>query len=185
MALRSTGYNLKHLQVGLNETTPTYMDVNYASTAEFGISQDNDTMRGDGKVAVTTYGAREGEGSIGFGSADLDTIALMTGDVFSTAGTAGTVVDRLEISGATQPPSLILCGWIENVDGNSTADGMRVTVTNGSLAVPSVSFEQESWTEFEADLSFSDNNDDIMLIWEIMETAPVFTSGVIPVVLSL
>lgn len=181
----ATGYNLNHLQVAPKATTPVFVDVNYATTAEFGIDQDSDTLRADGGSKVTAYGAREGTGSIGFASAKLSAIAVMTGDTFSTSGVAGsTLIDRLEIAGSVTPPSLILAGWIPNVDGNSTSAGMRVTVANGTLSVPSTSFEQESWTEFESDLSYVSNEDDIMLIWEVMDTAPVYTAGVIPVALT-
>ncbi len=176
----ATGYNLTHLQVAPKTATPTYVDVNLAQMAEFGIDQDNDTIRADGGAKVTAYGAREGTGSIGFASANLATIAVMTGDTFSTTGTGATVINRLEIKGATVPPSLVLVAYIPNVDGNQTSAGMRITVPNGTLAVPSTSFEQEAWTEFEADLSYVANAADVMLIWEVLNTAPVFTGGVIP-----
>lgn len=181
MAIASTGYNLNHLQVAPKETTPTFKDVNYATTAEFTVDQDSDTLQADGGTKATAYSARQGSGSVGFASAALDTIAIMTGDEYSTSGTAGAEIDRLEIGGSTVPPSLILSAWIPNVDGNSTAAGMRVTVPNGTLAVPSTSFEQESWTEFEADLSFVTDENDVMLIWETLATAPTFTAGVMPV----
>lgn len=178
----ATGYNLVHLQGGLKATTPTYLDIPYATTAEFGVDQDSDLFRADGGVRVKAHGAREGTGSIAFGSAKLSTIAVLTGDDFSTSGTPGTNgIDRLEIFGATVPPSLVFSAWIPNVDGNVDVAGMRVTVPNGSISVPSASFEQESWTEFEADLAFVSNEDDVLLIWEVMEQAPTFTAGVIPV----
>lgn len=180
----ATGYNLTHLQIAPKSASPVFLDVNYATTAEFTVEQDSDTLRADGSTKVTAYGAREGSGSIGFASADLATIAAMTGDEFSTSGTAGAQIDRLEIGGATVPPSLILAAWVPNVDGNASAAGMRITVPNGTLSVPNASFEQESWTEFESDLSFVSNEDDVMLIWEVLETAPTFTSGVMPVALT-
>ena len=178
----ATGYNLNHLQGAPKGASPTFSDVNYATSGEFGIDQDSDTLRADGGSKVTAYGAREGTGSIGFASADLSTIAIMTGDEFSTSGTPGTDgIDRLEIKGSTTPPNLILAAWVPNVDGNATAAGMRITVANGTLSVPSTSFEQESWTEFESDLSYVSNEDDIMLIWELLEVAPTYTAGVMPV----
>lgn len=179
----ATGYNLVHLQIAPKTATPTFIDVNYATTAEFNVTQDSDTLTADGKGAVTAYGAREGEGSIGFASLDLATMAAMTGDEWSSSGTAGTTIERLEISGSGQPPALVLAAWIPNVDGNSSVAGIRVTVANGKLSTPTVGFEQESWTEAEADLSFASNEDDVMLIWETLETAPAMTGGVMPVAL--
>lgn len=180
MALGATGYNLVHLQVGPKAETPTYVDINYATTFETSIDQDNEYLRADGGVKITAYGAREGSGSLGFGSADLQTIATMSGDTFSTSGTAGTVIDRLEVKGATSPPSVILVAWVPNVDGNEASAGMRVTLPNAKVAMPSTTFEQEAWTEFEADMSFVSDENDVMLIIETLATAPVFTSGVIP-----
>lgn len=181
----ATGFNLAHLQVAPKATTPTFADVNLASVFDPSIDQDSQVLRGDGRIGVTTYSSREGTGSITFGSVKLSTVAIMTGDEFSTDGVAGTdLVDRLDISGSTTPPSLILAAWIYNVDRNFDWAGQRITVTNGSLSVPSASYEQESWTEYESSLSFSDNEDGVMMIWETMEDTPTFTAGVIPVQLT-
>lgn len=181
MANGATGYNLVHLQAAAKSATPTFSDINYATTAEFTIDQGNEYFRADGGVKVNAYGAREGSGSIGFGSADLQTIALISGDTFSTTGTGATLVDSLIVSGSTQPPSLILSAWIPNVDGNSTSAGLQVSIPNAKVAMPSTSFEQESWTEFTADLAYSADENDTMQVWQSMATAPTFTAGVIPV----
>lgn len=180
MALGATGYNLAHGQVAPKTATPTYIDINYMTSLETGVDQDNEYFRADGGVKITAYGAREGSGSLGFGSANLQTIAALSGDTYSTSGTAGTVIDRLEVKGSTSPPSVILVGWIPNVDGNEASAGLRITLPNAKVAMPSTSFEQESWTEFEADLSFVSDENDVMMIFESLATAPVFTSGVIP-----
>lgn len=180
MPIGATGYSLVHLQAAPKEVTPTFIDVNYATTAEFTIDQSNDYFRADGGVKVSAYGAREGSGSLAFGSANLQTIGTLSGDSFSTSGTTPAVIDRLEVLGATVPPSLILVAWIPNVDGNEDSAGLRVTLTNAKVAMPSASYEQESWTEFEADLSFVSDENDVMMIMESLETAPTFTAGVIP-----
>ena len=181
----ATGFNLAHLQVGAKTATPTFSDINLASTFDPSVDQDSQTLRGDGRIGVTTYSSREGTGSITFGSVKLSTVGLMTGDEFSTDGVAGTdLIDRLDISGATTPPSLIFAAWVYNVDRNFDWAGQRITVTNASVSVPTASYEQESWTEYEASLTFSDNEDGVMMIWETMEVAPTFTAGVIPVALT-
>jgi hypothetical protein len=180
----ATGFNLAHAQVAAKEAVPTFSDINLASTFDPSVDQDSQTLRGDGRIGVTTYSSREGTGSITFGSVNLSTVAIMTGDEFSSDGVAGTdLVDRLDISGSTTPPSLIFSSWIYNVDRNFDWAGQRVTVTNASVSVPSTSYEQESWTEYEASMTFSDNEDGVMMIWETMEVAPTFTAGVMPVAL--
>lgn len=181
MAIGATGYNLVHAQVAPKTATPTFKDIKYATTADFSVDQDNEYLRADGGVKVTAYGSREGSGSLGFASADLEVIAALSGDTFSTSGTAGTVIERLEVKGSTLPPSVILALWIPNVDGNTTSAGLRMTLPNAKVAMPSTSFEQESWTEFEADMAFVSDENDVMMIMESLVTAPTFTSGVIPV----
>jgi hypothetical protein len=175
-----TGYNLRHLQVAAKSETPTYKDINYATTFEFPISQDSETLRADGSAAVTAQGAPEGGGSIGFASIDLATMAVMTGGSTSETGTAGTRITRLEVESTYSPPAVIVVGWIPNVDGNSTSAGLRVTVPNAKLTMPSGTFGQESWSEMSSDLSFVGDENEVMLIWEELATAPTFTSGVIP-----
>jgi len=184
MALGSTGYNLVHSQVAAKSDTPTFTDIPYATTAEFSVDQDNEYFRADGGVKVTAYGAREGSGSLGFGSADLQVISTLSGDTFSTSGTTPAIVDRLEVGSSTQPPSVILSIWVPNVDGNSDSAGLQITLPNAKVAMPSATYEQESWTEFEADLAFVSDENDVMMIMESLETAPTFTAGVIPVTLT-
>lgn len=180
----TTAYNLNHLQVAAVGASPTYVDVNYAISSEFTIEQDSENFLADGKSAVSTFGAREGTGSISFGSMDLSTIALMTGDEFSTSGAEGSKIDRLEFKGDATPPPVILSAWVKNVDGNSTFAGSRITVPNAKLSVPNTSFEQESWSEFESDVTFNPDEDDNLMIWENLEVEPVFSAGVMPVALT-
>lgn len=175
-----TGYNLQHLQVAPKTVTPVYKDILYSTTFEFPISQDSETLSADGTKAVTAQGAPEGGGSIGFASIDLATMAVMTGGATSESGTAGTRITRLEIPANYSPPAVIVVGWIPNVDGNSTSAGLRVTIPNAKLTMPSGTFGQESWSEMSSDLSYVGDSNGKMLIWEELATAPVFTAGVIP-----
>jgi hypothetical protein len=178
--MAATGYNLNHLQAATNDGSPTYVDINYATTFEPTISQENDSFRADGQVVITAQGAPEGGGSIGFGSFDTDAFAVLTGGTASSSGSAGTLIDRLEIPADYTAPSVILVAWIPNVDGNSTSAGLRITVPNAKVNMPSTQFGQETWSEFAADISFAADENDVMLIFEDMATAPTFTAGVIP-----
>ncbi len=175
-----TTYNLNHLQVAPKGASPVYKDVNYATEWEWPIEQDTETLRADGKVAVTAAGAPEGGGSIGFASIDLATWAVMTGGTTSESGTAGTRITRLSVLGNYNPPSLIIVGWIPNVDGNSTSAGLRVTLPSVKLTMPSGTFGQETWSEMSADQAFVADENNVMLIMEELATAPTFTAGVIP-----
>ncbi len=178
--MAATGYNLNHLQAATNDGTPAYVDINYAVNFEPTISQDSDSFNADGLVAITAQGAAEGGGSLSFGSFDTDSFAVLTGGIASTSGITPNIIDRLEIRGNYSPPSVILVAWIPNVDGNSVSDGLRITVPNAKVTMPSAGFGQETWSEFSADISFASNAAGVMLIYEDMETAPTFTAGVIP-----
>lgn len=175
-----TGYNLNHVQVAAKVESPTYKDVNYARDWEWPISQDSEILRADGAAVVTAQGAPEGGGSLSFASIDLTVMAVMTGGDLSETGTAGTRITRMEIPSDYSPPALIIVGWIPNVDGNSTSAGLRVTLPNAKLTMPSGTFGQESWSELSADQTFVGDENDVMLIFEELATAPTFTSGVIP-----
>lgn len=177
----ATGYNLAHLQVAPKGASPTWKDVNYATTAEFPISQDSDTFRADASAVITAWSAPEGSGSIGFGSADLSTFAIFTGGTVSSSGAGAAAISRLEVKGNTTPTAVMLAAWIPNVDGNSALAGIRVTLPNATVTVPSASYSQESWTEFDADVAFNPNENQDLIIFETLGTAPTFTSGVMPV----
>ena len=178
--MAATAYNLNHLQAATNDGSPTYVDINYATTFEPSITQESDSFRADGQVVITAQGAPEGAGSLGFGSYDVDSFAVLTGGTSSTSGSGGTAIERLEIPADYTPPSVILVAWLPNVDGNSTSAGLRITVPNAKVNMPSTQFGQETWSEFTADFSFAADTNDVMLIFEDMATAPTFTSGVIP-----
>lgn len=178
----STAYNLNHLQVAEREDTPTYRDVNYAVSADFTIDQSSETFAADGGIQESTFGPREGSGSISFGSIDMETVALMTGDEFVTDGAAGTDLrERVTFNGDTTPPGVVLAGWVKNVSSKSDFAGTMIIVPNAAIAVPNASFEQSSWSELEADVTFTPDEDGAMLIWENVEVEPTFTSDVMPV----
>lgn len=178
----STAYNLNHMQVGLTGATPTYRDINYSVTADFQIDQSSETFAADGEIVESTFGPREGTGTISFGSIDMQTVALMTGDTFVTDGVLDTdLLERVEFRGDTVPPSVILAGWVKNVSSRSPFAGTVLIVPNAKVSVPNASFEQASWSELEADITFNPDENGVMLIWENREVAPTFAAGVMPV----
>lgn len=175
----TTGYNLSHMQVAPNVASPTFKDINYSISLDATIDQSDEKFQADGMNVESTFGPREGSGSVSFGSIDPSTIATMTGDTFATAGSAGTSLrDRISFKGGTVPPSVILLGWVRNVSSKSAFKGTVIIIPNAKIAVPNVSFEQSSWSEMESDITFDPNANGDMLIWENVETEPTFTSGV-------
>lgn len=178
----STAYNLNHLQVAEQGASPTYRDVNYAVSADFTIDQSSETFAADGAIVESTFSPREGSGSISFGSIDMETVALMTGDEFATDGTSGTDLrNRITFKGDTTPPGVVLAGWVKNVSNKSPFAGTMIIVPNANIGVPNASFEQSSWSELEADVTFTPDEDGNMLIWENVEVEPTFANDVIPV----
>ena len=180
MAAGTVGYNLKHVQIGAVGVTPTYIDVPYAVSVDPSIDQTADKLKADASTPVIAFGAPEGTGLMEWGLITPVVLALMTGGTASTSGTAGTVIDRLEVKGSLQPPSLIVVGWIPNVDGLQSSAGIRLTLPNAKLSVPSGAFQQETFANRTSNLDYAPDANDNMQIWEFPVTAPVFTAGVIP-----
>ena len=178
--MATVGYNLKHGQIAARGATPTYIDLPYVMTVDATISQDSEKMSADGAKVVTAYSAPEGSGSLTMGQRSLAVTALMTGGTVSTSGTAPATISRLEVKGSSQPPALIGSFWIPNIDGNLTSAGLRVTLPNVKFSVPSQTFDQETWAEISADMSFDPDANDVLIIYEELTTAPVFTAGVMP-----
>lgn len=180
MAAGVVGYNLKHGQIAARGATPTYIDLPYTQTLDASIAQNSDKMAADGAKVVTAYSAPEGSGSVTVGMFNLTTQTMMTGGRSSQSGTAGTAISRLEILGSSQPPALIGSFWIPNIDGNLAAAGLRISLPNCKFSVPSGTFDQETFVTVSADLSFDPDANDVLIIYEELATAPVFTLGVMP-----
>jgi hypothetical protein len=179
------GYNLDHVQVATKTGSPTYLDVPAATTLNASITSDQDVFKADGKTYAIANSAPEGEGELGFGVTQITNFAIINGGTYSTSGTTPNIVDRYIQPGTTSQPTVILAAWIKDVDPNDTTRaGLRLVLPAASIAPVSASFEQESWAEWTADLSFvADSAINAMIIYELMETAPVFTGNVIPVTL--
>src|SRR5690606_11191345 len=92
-----------------------------------------------------------------------------------------TEIERLEIPADYSPPAVILSAWMKNVDGNSTSAGIQWTLPNAKVTMPSTQFGQETWSEFNADITYAGDANDVLAIIEDFATEPTFTSGVIPV----
>ena len=173
------GYNLLHLQVVPKGNT-TWFDVSYAISFEPTIERDSETLTADAKKAVKAWAAPEGSGSIEFGLISSTLIAVLTGGTVTTSGVTPNVITRLDLTSAP-PPALSLSAWIDNVDGLQTHKGLRVSIPNATCATPSATYEQESFSNHSADIAFVPDANDVLLIYEFMETKPVFTAGVMPV----
>lgn len=179
--MATVGYNLKHGQIAARGATPTYIDLPYVMTVDATVTQNSDKMAADGAKVVTAYSAPEGGGSFTMGQIALDNQAMMTGGTVSTTGATATAIDRLEVKGSSQPPALIGSFWVPNIDGNLISAGLRVTLPNVKFSVPSSTFDQETWANVSADMSFDPDENDVLIIYEELATAPVFTADVMPV----
>lgn len=181
MANGATVYNLEHVQVAIIQTTPVWVDLPYAQTFDPTITQDSEDLQADGKQAVTAYGPPTGEGTVEWARAEPVTLALLAGLTATSSGTTPATIDRLVYKGDTTPPGLHWSAWARNVDANITGAGMRVTLPNAKASVPAMPLGQETFSTLSSDLRFTANAANDMMILEFMETAPAYTSGVIPV----
>lgn len=173
------GYNLDHVQIAPKSGSPTYTDLKYAMTMDASISQDSSKLSADASKPVTAYSAPEGAGNLTSGQWDADIMAIFTGGTASATGTGGTKIDRLEIKGNTNPPAIIVVGYLPNVDGQTTLAGTRIILPNAKASVPSGTMDQETWATLSSDLVFDPDANNNLIIYEFLATAPTFTSGVI------
>jgi hypothetical protein len=181
MATNGTvGYNLVHTQAALLGDED-WVDIPYSITMDPQIDQQSAPLKADGKTATIAYGSPEGGGTLSFGAITGTTVALLTGGVASTSGTGATLIDRVEVKGDGTPPSLALSSWIPNTDGNLLSAGLRLTLPNAKCSVPSGAYDQETFANQSANLTFSADTNNTMLVYEFLAEAPEMTDGVMPV----
>jgi hypothetical protein len=182
MANKGTVYNLSHVQVATIAETPTWIDAGYAVTLDPTISQDTDPLKADGATVVTSYSAPEGAFSLELAQGSTALFAILAGLTATTSGTTPSTIDRLDYLGDTTPPGVHLSAWAKNVDSTVTGAGMRVTLPNAKASVPSFPLGQETYASFTFDGVFNQwGTNKIMETIEFLESAPTFTSNVMPV----
>jgi hypothetical protein len=181
MANAGTFYNLDHVQIAVIQTTPTWIDLPYAVTLDPTISQDTDPLKADASTVVTSYSAPEGTFSLEWARAETVTLAILAGLTASTSGTTPSTIDRLDYLGNTTPPGVHLSAWAKNVDANVTGAGLRLNLPNAKASVPSIPLGQETYSTLSSDGVFNADENGVMMTLEFLETAPVFTSKVMPV----
>ena len=178
-------YNLEHAQVALTGTTPTYIDVPGVTTLDATVSSSVAYFAADGSKPYAAWSAPEGGGSLGFAEADFAVLVIINGGTSSSTGTTPAVVERYVQPGTATNPNFILVGYAKNVNGKLTGTaarpGFRIIIPNASAAPASMAMGQETWGEWTAELAFSANAANQMVIYEKMETAPTFTAGIFTV----
>jgi hypothetical protein len=173
-------YNLEHAQVALVGDTPVYLDVPGVTTMGATVSSSVAYFAGDGAKKYAAWSAPEGGGNIGFAEADFAVLAVINGGTASTTGTTPAIVERYVQPGTSTVTNFILVGYGSNVNGTSDRAGFRIILPNASAAPASIAMGQETWGEWTADLAFTPDEDDQMVIYEKLESAPTFTGDVFP-----
>jgi hypothetical protein len=178
----AVGRNLSHVQVGAVGASPTYLDVPGILTWDPTISTDTEPVQADGTTYFTSYAAPAGEGDFTFIDFDENVVAVINGGTVSSSGVTPNVIDRYEQPGTYAAPPFITSDWVPNADQfHDTRAGMRTTAPNCTATPVSRSSGQDTTFEWTASTSFSPDENDVMLIYELLETGPVFTAGVMPV----
>lgn len=178
----AVGRNLSHVQAAAVETTPTWVDIPGVLTWDPSITTDTEAVQADGTTYYTAYAAPAGEGDLVFIDFDPDVVALLNGGTVSTSGTAPNTITRYEQPADYTAPAFSLSDWVPNVDQfHDTSAGMRTTAPNVTATPVSRSSGQDTTFEWTATTSFAADQNGVLLIYEVLETAPVFTGSVIPV----
>lgn len=174
-------YNLEHAQVALVGASPTYLDVPGVTTLDATVSSSVSYMSADGAKKYAAWSAPEGSGSLGFAEADFGVLAVINGGTESTTGTTPAIVDRYVQPGTQVVTQFILAGYGSNVNASADRAGFRVIIPNASAAPASMAMGQETWGEWTADLAFTPDDSDNLVIYELLETAPTYTDDVFTV----
>ncbi len=179
-------YNQDHVQISNAVGTPGYIDVNGSISMAPSIASASTPVRGDGSVWATAYGAAEGTITLTWLQTNLAVIAQLNGGVVSASGTTPNVINRYELLGGSYvPPAVIVAGWEPNIapDKSPAQAGLRTTVPSASFAPATKAGGQETVGEWTAEGTFKPALDNTLISYELLETAPVFTSGLMPVIL--
>lgn len=175
----AVGRNLTHVEVAAIDESPTWVNVPGVLTWDPSISTDTDPVQADGSTYYTAYSAPTGEGDLSFIDFDEDVVALLNGGTVSTSGTTPDVIDRYEQPGSYAAPAFSMADWVPNADTfHDERAGMRTIAPNATATVVSRSSGQDTTFEWSCTVNFSADDNDVMLVYELLETAPVISSGV-------
>ena len=169
----TVSYNLEHAQVAIKVASPTYIDVPGVTTMDATVSTSVAYFSGDGAKKYAAWSAPEGGGSIGFAEADFAVLEIINGGTASASGVTPNIVDRYVQPGTATNPAFILVGYAKNVNSAVTnRKGFRIIVPAATAAPATLAMGQETWGEWTADLAFTADASDRMVIYEKLETAP-------------
>jgi hypothetical protein len=179
----SLTYNMNHLQIAEVGATPVYIDIDGAISMAPTITEETTDVRGDGVVWATLRGARTGEVSMTWLKTSFAVQAAANGGIVSSSGTTPNAIERYEIPGSGVSPAVIVSSWEPNAAPDKSPDeaGLRTTIPNASFGIANKASGQETVGEWSATGTFKPDENDAMLIYELMESEPVFTLGVMTV----
>lgn len=174
-------YQLEHAQVAVKEASPTYLDVPGVDTVEATVNSSVNYLSGDGAKKYAAWTAPEGSGRLGFAEADFAVLVVINGGTSSSTGTTPAIVDRYVQPATANNPDFILVGYAKNVNANQDRAGFRIILPGATAAPASIAMGQETWGSWGADLAFTGDDSDQLVIYEQLETAPTFTGDIFTV----
>jgi hypothetical protein len=176
----AVGRNLTHLQAAPVSGTPAWADVPGVLTWDPAITTDTDPVQADGSTYYTAYSAPVGEGDVVFIDFKPAVVAIFNGGTVSTSGTTPNVVTRYVQPAAYTAPPFMLADWVPNVDRFHDANtaGIRTIAPNCTATPVSRSSGQDTTFEWTCSTNFQADGTGRLLIYELLETAPTFPSGI-------
>jgi len=178
----AVGFSLEHAQVAPVGASPVHKDIPAVVSWAPSITASRTPLRADASIYANAYGAREGSGDIVFAFLSFDVLVIINGGTKSTSGTGAGAIDRYEQPGASVQPAFIVSGFYRNVATDKNPhQAVRVTTPVNTAAPASASFAQETFFNWTANTSFTQNDAGTMIIYETMASLPVLTAGVMPV----
>lgn len=174
-------YNLEHAQVAELGASPTWLDIPGVTTLSTTIDSSVARLAADGSKPYAAWSAPEGSFDGGFAEADFAILAVINGGTASTSGTTPSVIERYEQPGTASNPGFALSGYAKNVNDAVGMAAFRVTIPQATASPAAPSFGQETWGEWSFSGAMTPTDDDVLIVYEKLETEPQFTDGVMPV----
>lgn len=176
-------YNFEHAQVAVPATSPVWLDVPGVTTLGITASSSVNYLAADGSKKYAAWSAPEYGFSAGMAEADFAVLAVINNGTAATTGITPGVIETFEVEATAINPQFHFSGYASNVNPNVKRAGFMVTIPYASAGAAVPAMGQETWGEWTFDGAITPNDDNVVIQYSKLETAPTFTSGVYAVTL--
>lgn len=177
--------NVQHGQVArrpVSPAEPTFVDISGFTEVNPNTSAESTDVYADGTTYASIFDAPTGSGDFRYVESDFAVNVIVNGGAETSSGTTPSVIKRWEQPAESLNPAFILSTFMPNVRTESQSAGMRLTLPNCTAGPVNISGSQRNVGEWNTPIRYTkDPVTGYLVIYEDLESAPTFTSGVMPV----